>query len=90
MPESLFLKSCRPQASNFIDKETLAQVFFSEFCEISKNTFSTEHLQMTVLIVAKLSILDAFKGPGYASEVLTNLQMKISICTILINTINFR
>ena len=24
--------------------ETLAQVFSSEFCEISKNTFFTEHL----------------------------------------------
>ena len=27
--------------------ETLAQVFSSEFCEISKNTSSTEHLQTT-------------------------------------------
>ena len=26
-------------ACNFIKKESLAQVFFSEFCEISKNTF---------------------------------------------------
>ena len=26
------------------EKETLAQVFFCEFCEISKNTFLTEHL----------------------------------------------
>ena len=25
---------------NFIKKETLAQVFFCEFCEISKNAFS--------------------------------------------------
>ena len=32
MPESLFFCS-------FIKKETLAQVFFCEFCEISKNTF---------------------------------------------------
>ena len=30
----------RSQACNFIKIETLAQVFFSEFCEISKNTFS--------------------------------------------------
>ena len=29
-----------PKACNFIKKETLAQVFFCEFCEISKNTFS--------------------------------------------------
>ena len=32
------------QACNFIKKETLAQVFSSEFCETSKNTFFTEHL----------------------------------------------
>ena len=33
-----------PEACNFIKKETLAQVFSCEFCEISKNTFLTEHL----------------------------------------------
>ena len=32
---------------NFIKKETLADVFSSEFCEISKNIVSTEHLQTT-------------------------------------------
>ena len=30
----------RDQVCNFIKKETLAQVFFCEFCKISKNTFS--------------------------------------------------
>ena len=35
------------QACNFIKKETLAQVFSCEFCEISKNTFFTEHLWTT-------------------------------------------
>ena len=30
----------RPEACNFIKKETLAQVFSCEFYEISKNTFS--------------------------------------------------
>ena len=38
MPESLL---------NFIKKETLAQVFFFDFCEISKNNFFTEHLLTT-------------------------------------------
>ena len=33
-------RSMRPQACNFIKKETLAQVFSCEFCEISKNIFS--------------------------------------------------
>ena len=32
---------------NFIRKETLAQVFSCEYCEISKNTFSTEHILAT-------------------------------------------
>ena len=31
--------SIKLQACNFIKKETLAQVFSCEFCEISKNTF---------------------------------------------------
>ena len=30
----------RAEACNFIKKETLAQVFPCEFCEVSKNTFS--------------------------------------------------
>ena len=42
--QSLFFK---PQACNFIKKETLAQVFFCEFCDISKNTFFTEDLLAT-------------------------------------------
>ena len=33
-----------PKACNFIKKETLAKVLFFEFCEIFRNTFSTEHL----------------------------------------------
>ena len=39
--QSLFF---RPEACNFIKKEPLALVFFCEFCEISKNTFFTEHV----------------------------------------------
>ena len=35
------------QACNFIEKETLEKVFSCEFYEISKNTFSAEHLQAT-------------------------------------------
>ena len=37
----------KPEACNFIKKEILAQVFSCEFCEISKNTFFTEHLWST-------------------------------------------
>ena len=38
------------KACNFIKKETLAQLFFCEFFKISKNTFSTEHLQTTASV----------------------------------------
>ena len=34
-----FLIRLQAEACNFTNKETLAQVFFSEFCEIFKNTF---------------------------------------------------
>ena len=36
--------------SLFFKKETLAQVFPCEFCEIFKNTFSTEYLQTTTSV----------------------------------------
>ena len=34
-------------ACNFIKKESLAQVFSCEFCEIFKNAFFTEHVWAT-------------------------------------------
>ena len=43
VPQSLF----KPQACKFIKKETLAQVFSCDFCEVFKNTFFTEHLWTT-------------------------------------------
>ena len=36
-----------PKACNFIKKESVTQVFSSEFYEISKNTLFTEHLWET-------------------------------------------
>ena len=42
MPESFFM----PQPAT-IEKETLAQVFFCELCEILKITFFTEHIRAT-------------------------------------------
>ena len=41
----------RPEAYNFIKKETLAQVFSCEFCRISKNTFFTEHVWTTASVI---------------------------------------
>ena len=59
------------EACNFVKKETLAQVFSYEFCEISKNTFPTEHLWTTASVItmylvwihlySKLSVLQKNK-----------------------------
>ena len=36
-----------PEPYNFVKKETLAQMFSCEFCEISKHTYFNEHLWAT-------------------------------------------
>ena len=46
----------RPQAYNFVKKQTLAQVFSCEFCEISKNMFSYRR----PLVAASLSDENGF------------------------------
>ena len=43
----------KPEACNFIKKETLAQVFSCEFYEISKNNFFTEQLWTNASAVQK-------------------------------------
>ena len=53
MPESVFLIRLQGLGSTLL-KEALAQVFSCEICEISKNTFLTEHLWGLLLGVAKL------------------------------------
>ena len=57
-----------PEACNFIKKETLAQVFSCEFCEISKNTFPRRTLPVpasawtfSVMIYSKLRIIRSLK-----------------------------
>ena len=42
-----FLMKLQADVCNFIKKETLAQMFCYEICEISKNTFFIEHLRVT-------------------------------------------
>ena len=45
------------QACNFIKKETLAQVFSCEFCEISKNTSYSRTPLMAASVYNKLKIV---------------------------------
>ena len=57
----------------FFKKETLAQVFYSEFCEISKSTFLTEHLRWLLLwfiLVASIVVtwVSWFSGQKFKLE----------------------
>ena len=45
-----------PKACNVIKKETLALVFYYEFCEISKNTLFTEHLRATASVNCNMEL----------------------------------
>ena len=47
---SFLIKLHKGLACNFIKKETLAQVFSCEFCQISKNTFFIERLCWMLLL----------------------------------------
>ena len=54
-------------------KETLAQVFSREFCEIFKNTFFTEHLRMTPSVDKRLALFsgqDADRQKGFERSIL--------------------
>ena len=44
-----FVIKFQAEAYNFNKKDTLEQVFSSEFCEISKNAFFIEHLRWLLL-----------------------------------------
>ena len=55
--------SSRPQACNFIKKESLAHVFSCKFCEITKNTFFTEHFRWLLLLL---------ETPGYINRDVRN------------------
>ena len=55
-----FLVKLRVAGLQLSLKETLAQVFSGEFCEISRNSFFTEHLWTTASDLQKQSFADVF------------------------------
>ena len=53
-----------------LQAETLAQVFSCQFCEVSENTFSTEHLRTTASTCSKfmsLKVIISYKVTGFFS-----------------------
>ena len=75
--QSLFFNKVAGLACNFIKKETLAQVFSCEFCEISKNIFSYRTPLVAASEFRKYSsnhILKVYKAPNQS------VVFKISKC----------
>ena len=56
-------------ACNLIKRETLAQVFSCEFCEISQNTFFTEHLWATASVSLQIMTRKIFFFKNYTQNV---------------------
>ena len=77
-------------ACNFIKKETLAQMFSCEFCEISKNTFFTKHLWATacILYISEWNVLSQCLTGIYQNILYTyfywNFLQKISVVFCLV------
>ena len=70
-----FLIKLRAKAGSFIKKETLAQIFSCEFCEMSKNIFLTKRLWATVSLFNKFVELQLW---NLSSNVLNTITEKIN------------
>ena len=62
-----------------IKKEILAQVFFCDVCEISKNTLSTEHLQATVSVTFLVIIEEDWNKTSLMCYTILNKDCKKGI-----------
>ena len=71
-------KGVLPKARNFIKKESLAQVFSCEFCEISKKTYFIEHLLTTASGMRGTAVSEAYSGPSQTSKM--ELFTRIANC----------
>ena len=78
--QSLFFNKVAGQACNFIKKETLAQMFSCEFCEISQNTFFIEHL----LTAASVSLKNMSITKKIRAKNILNIVIEAIIFTNLL------
>ena len=82
--EAITIRSPRNLPATLLKKENLAQVFSCEFCEISKNTFSTEHLLTSASVLCirfKPMVVESIAVP-YPSSIF--VSPFISILTIIV------
>ena len=75
-------KHLRPEACNFIQKETLAQVFSCEFYEISKNTFFIEHLWTTASVI-RIKANFPFVTPSLILVKSEPHRLRVQLCCVI-------
>ena len=56
--------------SQQLKKETLAQMFSCEFCDISKNTFFTEHFWKTASEYIVMAVVMIETGNNFSNEII--------------------
>ena len=67
---------------NFIKKETLAQVFYCEFCKISKNTFCHRTPPVTASVELSKAVRD-FSSPGPMFFIKLNFKISQIYVTLI-------
>ena len=67
-----------PKACNFIKKESPAQLFSCEFCEIPKKTYFIEHLLTTASGMRGTAVSEAYSGLSQTSKM--KLFTRIANC----------
>ena len=78
-----FLIKLQASACSFIIRETQAQVFSLDFCEISKNTFFTEYLWTTTPKNIH-GLTENNQGVGHISIFVVS-ALKMSVCGTIAN-----
>ena len=68
-----------------IQRETLAQVFSCEFCEISKNTFPYRTLLVVAAVFYKNFIIKVRQGFKYTSEPSHSLLMILGLGAVVVD-----
>ena len=83
-PEVFFKERCSQKSCcNFIEKETLAQVFSCEFCEISKNAFLTEHLQTAASVNIPKEMYSCRLTNGGGTVQFINFTVRVVLINVL-------
>ena len=67
---------------NFVKKDTLAQVFFCEFCEISRNTFFYRIVLVAASIGRRKILLRRYSNRGVFLSILRNFPDQLFYKTL--------